>query len=463
MSGVRMAVTSAVILLLVISLASGTAVAGAVDGGSGAETETAASSGSTTVTVERDGDRLRYELSVTPAPEVERLWVVVGGASVVASSGFEVTGDEGRTRLRWTGAETATVELVAGGDRESAAAGDGGGQESVVRDRWAFTEVPFVEVQRDSGGSVERSWPLAERTRTESGVHGARYALTGTTESVARSASGRRVEVVAPATEGPRVGSEAAAESIVDAGWRLDVGDGGDDVLAFAVPGVRPGGESVPVHDEFWVNADSRLDSPENVWLHEYVHTRQSFTLTDEMRWFREASAEYYAARLSYEQGRIDRRTMERHLDGSPSEATLTDPSAWRDRTVPRDKGARLLAVLDRKIRAETHGYNSLQDVFWRLNRHDGPVTYEAFARAVSDVAGEPMGEWLDTHVAGDTPVADQYPGTAPFIGAGLPSAENRPVGVTFVVVSFALSLVASPPLYGVLRRLQRRGRPATP
>ncbi|PSP75895.1 hypothetical protein BRC70_01465, partial [Halobacteriales archaeon QH_6_68_27] len=221
-------------------------------------------------------------------------------------------------------------------------------------------------------------------------------------------------------------------------------------------PGVRRGGESVPARDEFWVRADSRLDDPENVWLHEYVHTRQSFRLATEMRWFREASAEYYAARLSYEGGYVDRAAFREHLAGGPSRATLTDPDTWADRPVPHDKGGRVLAVLDGKIRTETDGHRSLQDVFRRLNRHDGAVTYADFVRAVNGVAGTPMDAWLDRHVDGAEPVADQYhDGQTPgrnFGGVTEPSPAR-----TFLLVSAGLSFVAAAPLYRHLRRRERR------
>ena len=412
------------------------------------------------VTVTRVDGVVRYELTVTPDEDVNRLWLVVGGARVVEATGFERSRTDGRTRLTWTGAASARVVLAVRPPREGGADGPGR-RESVATEDWTFAPVPFVELQRASDGAVERSWPLTERAGTLAdarGIYGDRYALTGPTAVVTRSANGRRVSVVVPA--GATTGEDpgAIADALATATRQFDVGDRDGAVLAYAVPGVRRGGESVPARDEFWVDADARLDDPENVWLHEYVHTRQSFQLTPGMRWFREASAEYYAARLGYEQGTVSERSFHRHLDGGPSRATLTDPAAWEHEDVPHDKGARVLAVLDAKIRAETDGHRSLEDVFRRLNGHDRTVTYAVFAQTVSEVAGTPLDAWLDRHVDGPAPVTGQYAaGTGHgSLSDAVATVQSSPA-LAFLLTSVGFSFVATAPLYRFLGRRERR------
>ena len=402
---------------------------------------------------------VRYDLSLSGFDGVDRAWVVVRGNVTVRNvSGFERVEDGDLTRLRWTGADRAGVSLVVTGDFERA------DTTPVADGSWAFGPLPFVELQWATGGSVSRSWPLRDAVGdATSGVAGDRYVLLGDHDVIERRAPAQRFRLIVPADESVAADRAAVGDALVNASWRLDVGDRDPTVLGFAVPGSRPGGEAVPRYDEFWVDAESSLSSPENVWLHEYVHTRQSFVLATEMVWFREASAEYYATRLSYEEGLIDSGTMREKLGGSPSDATLTDPGSWTDRQVPRRKGARALAVLDRKIRAETFGHRSLEDVFARLNRHDGTVTYRTFVRTVSAVAGEPMDEWLDRHVASDDPVADEYGARA---GVGAPTVLGRlwtdPAGV-FLTLSAGLSVVAAVPLYGLLDRIERRRRNESP
>ena len=463
---------SVVILSLVLlsaPIAPATAVAGAPSAGGDAATDEgrattdSVAAASASVTVTRGGpETVRYDVALANLSGTDRLWVVVGGAEVRDATGLERTGGGDRTRLRWTGADDASFTLAVSVD-----AGESRHPERAASDAWAFGPVPFVEVQREVDGSVARSWPLtgdsvAGDRRFDGDRHamGDRYALVGAHGVRTATVPGQQVRLVVPAGVESTVDARAVLDTLAEAAREFDVGDRDERVLAFAAPDpVRDGGESVPARDEFWVAADTSLDSPENVWIHEYVHTRQSFSLAPEMRWFREASAEYYAARLSYEQGRVSRSAMRDSFGGSASGAVLTDPATWPDRQTPLEKGARALAVLDRKIRDASLGHRSLEDVFRRLNAHDGAVTYAVFARSVAAVAGQSMDGWLDRYVAGDATVTDDYRRSA--LAAGLPALDRLGAtsGAAFFVVALGLSLLASGPLYAALRRLDRRDR----
>ncbi|MFB6087894.1 MAG: hypothetical protein ABEJ85_05180 [Haloarculaceae archaeon] len=434
------------------AMADGGRAPSADEGGAGSANGTASSSAPvTSVSVSRtDAGAISYDLRLSDLGDVERLWVVVGdSATVTATAGLTRRSGGERTRYRWTGEGPVTLSLTVAGGAANAT--------TAVTDDWAFGPVPFVEVQADTGDSLVRDWPLSRRLvvdATDTGVVGTQYALLGDHDAVTRrTLTGRRLRLVVPAGTEIAAGRGAVLDALAGASRRLNVGDRDAVALGFAVSGVREGGGSVPARDEFWVNADAPLTDPENPWLHEYVHTRQSFTLATNMRWFREASAEYYAARLSYEQGLIERERLHDKLDGPPSDATLTAPASWTDPQTPRRKGARVLAVLDHRIRSATYGFRSLEDVFRRLNDHEGPVTYAEFEQAVSEVAGTSMDGWLDRHVAGSAPVTDAYPTESRFLGAGVVGVTLGPRQSAFVTLSLGLSLVAAVPLYGLLRR----------
>lgn len=458
----------------VVGAAAGTGSEGAVGqtGGEGAAAGASAATAPTeAVTVTRVGDGVRYDLRFARPGGADRAWLVVrGSARVVEAPGFERVAESDLTRLRWTGGESAAVSVVV-------PAGVGDPDETATTEAWAFTRTPFVELQWVADGAVERVWPLAERrgnVPADAGAVGDRYALVGASDTVTRPTPAGRIDLVVPAGAMDDAEAERVADALARAARDLDVGDRGDAVLAFAAPdSVRWGGESVPAYDEFWANAGSGLDTPEAVWLHEYVHTRQSFRVAPDMRWVREAGAEYYAARLARQQGLVDREAVETHLDGAPSTATLTDPDSWASEAVPQRKGARAMAVLDRRIREQTYGHRSLADVFRRLNRHDGVVTYAVFEQTVAEVTGEPDDRWLDRHVNGSAPVADQYgpdarPLAASLLGhLGVDGADGvhaavRGEGAAFFVVATGFSLVVALPLYGVLRRQERRARRAS-
>ena len=174
-----------------------------------------------------------------------------------------------------------------------------------------------------------------------------------------------------------------------------------ESVLAFVLPDpIRRGGFASSRTDEFWVHEDAALSSPSNLWVHEYVHTRQSFSLGTGMQWFREASAGYFAANASLRHDRIERTTVARAFTGKEfGNATLSNPATWSSHEVPYYRGPLVLWALDREIRSVTDGERDLRDVFERTNGHEGNVTYADFKHLVADVAGQSMDAWLDRYV----------------------------------------------------------------
>jgi hypothetical protein len=415
-------------------------------------------------------DTIRYTLDVDTTGDLESLAVTVGSnGDVVGTTGFETVADDGRTTLEWDG-ESDHARVVIEADTDGASAGsakyfDGG--------EWVLGRVPFVDVtlQEAAGESPSRGRPLGDAhgalSDAAAATYGDRYALVGDQETATRRAHGQRFRLHKPAGTEIRPAEDEIFAALAAASRDLEVGDRDDSVLLFALPAPADrGGESFPIRDEAWVAADEPLDDPNSVWLHEYVHTRQSFDLAEDMRWFREASAEYYAARLAYEQDRVSGSEMRSHLGGAPVEATLTDRSSWSDARVPYEKGSRVLAVLDRRIRAETDGERSLQDVFRRMNDHEGKVTYAEFQEMVTSVVGHSMDGWLDRYVDGSAPIASVYDrgparsGLLTVLDGGFVAGNPA---LVFLVTSAVFSLVAAVPLYLLLTLLNRRWRETLP
>ncbi|MFB6179296.1 MAG: hypothetical protein ABEI77_06185 [Halorientalis sp.] len=402
---------------------------------------------------------MRYTVDISGTDELANLQVFVGStARVVVADGFEQESVGSETKLDWSG--TGRGRLVV--ETTSQASDDPRSGEYFTGDGWQLASVPFVELRwRATGQSTTHTTrPLGDEAGLlddgQSGVYGDRYALVGETSQRTIRANGQRIRLVTPKGTGVGAGRHDVLQAIAAASRQLDVGDRDKHVLLFGLPDpVRRGGETFPTRDEGWVSADEPVDSANDVWLHEYVHTRQSFRLGKSMQWFREASAEYYAARLTFEQHRISRQEMKAHLDGKASSATLTDPSTWENERVPYRKGARVLALLDRNIRRSTDGRRSLEDVFRRMNSHNGRVTYPEFQRMVAQVAGHSMDGWLDRYVAGPHPVASFYAprsASAGLFGITGKVVQRGGVGLVFVVVASVFSVLASVPLYVFLR-----------
>ena len=328
-----------------------------------------------------------------------------------------------------------------------------GGLRWVDTRNWTLANPRTDFAYRDAG--LDRwvySWqagaPVAQRTRVasdERGVAGPSIVYLGGFDAATANATAQRIRLVRPSAAEMADDPERVLRVLSAASAQLRVGARDAEVTAFAGPRpLRLGGTAARGHggrQDFWVSAGSDAGSPPSTWIHEYVHTRQSFVLASEMAWFREASASYYAAVVSVRvppnyPDAFDR--FRASLDRTHGEnATLSDRSSWSTTYVPYAKGTRVLAALDGRIRESTGGNRTLQAVVRRLNRHEGLVTYDVFASTVTNVSGQSHREWLADHVRGGAPVsppASPYAYTAPggtldADGDGLTAAAERANG----------------------------------
>lgn len=179
------------------------------------------------------------------------------------------------------------------------------------------------------------------------------------------------------------------------------------------------------VNSSFALPSHGQIRYPPNpvlasVWLHEYVHTRQRWawntTSSSNAQWLTEAMASYYMISETERQDRVlacNETRYWRRLNDSlrlgDNRMNLTAPLTYRDEQGAYTRGAFVLAALDAKLRSETGGKHSLEDVFRRLNRQDR-VTHASFKRAVIAVGGPEMRPWIDRYIAGTAvPAAPRY------------------------------------------------------
>jgi len=384
-------------------------------GGQVAQAADPASTPGVSLAVSRvSGDEIEITATYDVPAAVESLRVVAAGVDVRDAEGFERCGSN---RWCWDGSADPTLEMSH--DLTTYA----GTYTGIVNDSVVFVPAPQVyTIWRTSEN--RRTAPLfakAEYTSYEvSGgktVVGNATLFHGThTEYERTTAHGTTIRVIVP--EGVRLGPsrERLFDSLAGASRALDVGGANREVIVVPLADTPQSTEfglaGAAVGNAFWARAGGSLTSTHNVWLHEYVHTRQRFADRGrEMEWFVEASAEYYAARLSYELGLVSDIEYEWEMKSrrvSASDSTLADPATWEGPTVPYRKGALTLAALDARIKERTDGERSLEDVFRRLNRADRTLTYELFTETVVSVSGDPgMEGWLDRYVKG--PATPQY------------------------------------------------------
>ncbi len=286
---------------------------------------------------------------------------------------------------------------------------NGDGYYFVETGSWGLVSVPQMGLQWTRIG--EQEVPTERTVRVDGpGTTGGDLAYFGDFVEHTRTAYGEQFRLVVPTAASLEESPTEILDSLEDASGSLDIGGRNTVVFIVAAPtgdvawaanGVQHGTADT------WVTDDARLDQPRNVWLHEYVHTRQTFVrspgdTTPETRWLIEAQAEYEATLLSLEQERIDVEAFQAFLrDGERSpqaDTTLADPNTWVDHRTPYTKGPLVFGTLDGALRLETDGERTMRDVLRELNRQDEPITESAFLSAVEDAGGQAVREQAERY-----------------------------------------------------------------
>lgn len=245
---------------------------------------------------------------------------------------------------------------------------------------WALVSAPrsATSWRWTGGGTVD----LSRNTTVDGpGAVGTDLAFLGEHTEHTRTAHGQTFRLIVPAAADLAEPPDRILDSMAAASDTLRVGDRDEAVFMVAAPtttvrwGVR--GYQLGAAD-LWVRDAERLDTADNVWLHEYVHTRQGYDAADDARWFTEASASYYAALLGLDQEHIGFEAFRDRLalgTRSPdSDAVLAEPVTWGT-VAPYTKGALVAGELDRQVRTASERRRSLQDVFAKMNAEGEPVT----------------------------------------------------------------------------------------
>ena len=258
-------------------------------------------------------------------------------------------------------------------------------------DEWALVRIPSVGARWLQIG--ERELEFVRQTAVDGeGVTGDRMAFLGPHEIATHTAHGQTFRLVVPEAADLEPSAEEVFDSLSRAADRLRVGDRDPEVLVIAAPteSVSWGVRGLQVGDsDMWVQDSEELELATNVWLHEYVHTRQAFRTTNETRWLLEASATYYGSSLSLEQGHVDfdrfRRVLDRGEEAPQSTAVLSRPDSWAN-NADYWKGSLVVGDTDRRIRAATDSESSFESVFRSLNDYTDSEAGEADPVTASDL-----------------------------------------------------------------------------
>lgn len=324
---------------------------------------------------------------------------------------YEWDGDGDTARLRVTvAANRSAGGLRAGADAQS------GEYSFVDAGDWALVPVPSMRTGWGWSGPADLTVDLAETTTVAgAGSTGGELAYLGPVTEHTREANGQTFTLAVPERAALAADPEAILDTLEAASGRLQVGARDDAVWLAAAPtgagwgvrGVEYGGS------DGWVLADSRLDEPANVWLHEYVHTRQAYTTTASGRWTMEAAAEYYAAGLSLELGLVGFEQFQRYLaDGQRDpwrDAVLASPPTWSP-GANYLKGGLVWGELDRRVRMATNQTATMHDVLYAMNQQDGDVSNADVVAAVRSTAGGEVAAAADRYTTSDASPSMWYP-----------------------------------------------------
>ncbi len=269
-----------------------------------------------------------------------------------------------------------------------------------ARGRYLFVDAGEWALFRKPSIPTSWSWRGAEpigisreSTAAGPGHVGQWIVYMGSVETHERRANGQHFRLVVPDRASLEESPEAILDTLAASSDQLRVGDRDEDVVAFAAPttSVEWGVRGLQYGDrDMWVRDAEPLATPENTWIHEYVHTRQDFDANASARWMTEAFATYYAALLAMEQGHANydgfRDVLRQGTNRPQSDAVLSDPSTWAN-AANYLKGGLVAADLDRRIRLATDQSRSLQAVFSAMNGHPGAVDHRAIFESVGTVA----------------------------------------------------------------------------
>lgn len=330
--------------------------------------------------------------------------------TVTDTDGFESTVSR---RYEWTGESneaTITYDL----DANETVRGDGperGSGRFLYADTgsWALVRPPdleFVSGRFESTDENVDSGIDRERTVAGEGAAGDLVAYLGPHETYTRSAHGQTFELVVPEAASMTAEPDAVLAAFANASDEFRVGDRDDRVFTVAAPtSVDWAVLGLQTWDsDMWVRADEPIETADNTWLHEYVHTRQQLNTTNATEWLIEATATYHAAELALEDDLTDfddfeevlaRGTRDRYDD-----VVLAEPATWTG-NAEYDKGGLVAGELDRQIRLGTDRTSRFETVFGDLN-DDTVIDHDRFLRTVERIANESVAATADRYLTSD-------------------------------------------------------------
>lgn len=358
-------------MLLAVAPAVGAAV-GASPAGDRTRDDTITRTFTASLTPETPG-QVEIRMAFDLPPDVSQVTTrLPDGTTVRGTTGFEQTTDGYRSTT-----DSPSIRYALPVNRTGTR-----GHEYADTGVWAIAPTPgagFSYQYRGSAPTIETNYAI-----DGPGVVGETMLYLGEHTTYERTTGETRFRLVVPAASETLANPETILDTLGAGADNLELGDAAGSHVAIAAPTSVQWGPSGLARGsaDFWVRADLPVNAANNVWLHEYVHTRQPTDTTAGMRWSIEGGADYYAALETLRQDRIDFAEFQQFLGRAAryDGAVLAEPNTWSDLFVPYVKGRLVAGELDRQIRVASDGSATLATA---LNSIDGQVSLSALYGAI--------------------------------------------------------------------------------
>jgi predicted metalloprotease with PDZ domain len=150
---------------------------------------------------------------------------------------------------------------------------------------------------------------------------------------------------------------------------------------------------------------ESEFDGRSHIWLHEYVHTRQSYSPEGDFAWWTEASANYLSIRMGLRSGYLSpeqyNTVLSSYGENETGHTVLANTSTWHNWSTYK-RGVLALSRLDATLRNDTNGSETIASVFNATERTQ-PQSHSKFMMLLENQTGNQYDEWSDGYIRGTT------------------------------------------------------------
>jgi hypothetical protein len=297
---------------------------------------------------------------------------------------------------------------------------------------WAYFSNLYRTVEWTYADDTTPPRLVFNATYDQSGFDTGSAAFVGEYTEYTHQDAGQQFHLIVPNGVDPEASRATIFETLTATAQRMPVGERDSDV--YVVPlalgeDASEGGFLGQAGDRvMWVTAQDPGTGP-SIYIHEYVHTRQTFTGAESsLQWYVEGSAQYLQYAIPLARGNGSVSNAETSFAGDAS-APLTKPEAWPSFGYQYDRGALAVALLNKQIIEATDGQQSVRVVFRGLNERAAdasrPLTGGDLRAVIRQETPVDANSWYRSYVDGTGDIDIESPWAFVITPKGDPDADG--------------------------------------